>query len=342
MASPLSADRLLAALRAEGVNVIEYGNWRSHNRNHKGAFGPVNGVMIHHTVSSGTDSSVRLCYDGYSELPGPLCHGVIAKNGAVYLTSSGRANHAGKGDSDVLRAVVAERALPATTDNDTDGNSHFYGFECINLGDGDDPWPEAQLDAIERVGAAICRAYGWSAASVIGHKEWTNTKIDPRGFSMGDMRARIERRLGGKPQPKPDGGSSGTSYTVKAGDTLSAVGRAHGVPWKEIAAANGIGAPYTIKPGQRLTLPGTSGPRFEPFPGADWFKNAPHSPIVTAMGRRLVEVGCSAYGSGPGPQWTTADRESFRQWQMHLGDDPEYCDGWPGRRQWDALKVPKV
>ncbi|KAA6220606.1 hypothetical protein CP973_00340 [Streptomyces albofaciens JCM 4342] len=81
---------------------------------------------------------------------------------------------------------------------------------------------------------------------------------------------------------------------------------------------------------------------YEPFPGADWFKRSPRSPIVTAMGRRLVEEGCSAYSDGPGPQWTNADRESFRKWQKRLGDAPQYCDGWPGRRQWDALKVPKV
>ncbi|WP_369383951.1 N-acetylmuramoyl-L-alanine amidase [Streptomyces sp. cg36] len=80
-----------------------------------------------------------------------------------------------------------------------DGNSHFYGFECENLGDGRDPWPAAQLDAIERTAAAICRIHSWSARSVIGHLEWSDWKNDPRGFGMPDMRARIGRRLGGKP-----------------------------------------------------------------------------------------------------------------------------------------------
>ncbi|RCG16977.1 CHAP domain-containing protein [Streptomyces reniochalinae] len=93
------------------------------------------------------------------------------------------------------------------------------------------------------------------------------------------------------------------------------------------------------------TLPGASKPKpkgYEPFPGAAWFKRNPKSPIVTAMGKRLVAEGCSAYKSGPGSQWTNADRESFRKWQRKLGDAPAYCDGWPGRKQWDALKVPKV
>ncbi|MEU2179728.1 peptidoglycan-binding protein [Streptomyces thermolilacinus] len=288
MATPFTPDRLAAILRAEGVRVIEYGKWRTHNRNHRGTFGPINGVMIHHTVSSGTDHSVRLCYDGYAALPGPLCHGVIAKNGDVYLISAGRANHAGAGDAGVLAAVRDERALPAPNDRSADGNVHFYGFEAINRGNGADPWPDEQLDAIERVSAAICRAYGWSAASVIGHKEWTNQKTDPRGFSMTTMRERIDRRLATKPgRPVP-------------------------------------------------------APKFEPFPGVEFFKRYPRSAIITAMGRRLVAERCGAYSQGPGPQFTAADLRSYAKWQRKLGYTGRDADGWPGRKSWDALKVPKV
>lgn len=206
MATPLSADRLVAALRAEGLTVVEHRSWRTHNRNSMGPWGPMHGVMIHHTVTKGTASSVALCYTGHSTLPGPLCHGVIAKDGSVYLISSGRANHAGSGDDDVLRAVIDEQALPADNEANTDGNRHFYGFEAINLGDGEDPWPAAQLEAIERASAAICRAHGWSSRSVIGHLEWQPGKIDPRGFTMDSMRTRIADRLDAaptKPAPTP-------------------------------------------------------------------------------------------------------------------------------------------
>lgn len=195
MAAPLSADRFLDALRAEGLSVVEHRSWRTHNRNHKGPWGPVHGVMIHHTVTSGTQGSVDLCYDGHSALPGPLCHGVIDKGGTVHLVGCGRANHAGKGDGAVLRAVIAETALPPDSRADTDGNARFYGFEAINLGDGADPWPEAQLMAIEKAAAALCRAHGWSENSVIGHLEWQPGKVDPRGFSMTSMRRRIKDRL---------------------------------------------------------------------------------------------------------------------------------------------------
>ncbi|MBK3556310.1 N-acetylmuramoyl-L-alanine amidase [Streptomyces sp. MBT56] len=201
MATPLSADRLLKALRDEGLEVVEHRSWRTNNRNHKGLWGPTHGVMIHHTVTSGTASSVELCYNGHSALPGPLCHGVIAKDGTVHLVGNGRANHAGSGDDDVLRAVIAERELPPDNEANTDGNRHFYGFEAVNLGDGKDPWPAAQLLAIERAAAAVCRAHGWDQRSVLGHLEWQPGKIDPRGFTMDSMRTRIGKRLGAKPTP---------------------------------------------------------------------------------------------------------------------------------------------
>ncbi|MFI5862030.1 N-acetylmuramoyl-L-alanine amidase [Streptomyces sp. NPDC051546] len=195
MSAPLSADRFLGALRAEGLTVVEIGGWRTHNRNHKGPWGPVHGVMLHHTVTHGTAYTVQLCRDGHADLPGPLCHGVITKDGRVHLVGNGRANHAGAGDSDVLAAVIAERRLPPDHSSDTDGNRYFYGFECENLGDGQDPWPAAQLDAMARASAALCRAHGWTARSVIGHLEWRPGKIDPKGFTMASMRTRVEERL---------------------------------------------------------------------------------------------------------------------------------------------------
>ncbi|MET9661875.1 N-acetylmuramoyl-L-alanine amidase [Streptomyces sp. NPDC006510] len=195
MSSPMSASRFLEVLMNEGLTVVQVGDWRTHNRNHKGPWGPVNGVMIHHTVTKGTESTVRICRDGYPDLPGPLCHGVIAKDGQVHLVGYGRANHAGLGDDDVLRAVVAEKRLPGDNEANTDGNQYFYGFECENLGDGKDPWPAVQLEAIEKAAAAICRHHGWNSRSVIGHKEWQPGKVDPRGFTMDEMRTRIHERL---------------------------------------------------------------------------------------------------------------------------------------------------
>ncbi|MFB7554422.1 N-acetylmuramoyl-L-alanine amidase [Streptomyces brevispora] len=191
MSSPMSASTFLAALKNEGLTVVQVGDWRTHNRSHKGSWGPVNGVMIHHTATKGTDATVRICRDGRTGLPGPLCHGVITKDGRVHLVGHGRTNHAGLGDGDVLRAVIAEKGLPPDNEADTDGNQYFYGFECENLGDGEDPWPDVQLEAIAKAAAAVCRHHGWTSRSVIGHLEWQPGKVDPRGFTMASMRARI-------------------------------------------------------------------------------------------------------------------------------------------------------
>ncbi|MGW3651083.1 peptidoglycan-binding protein [Streptomyces sp. NPDC000878] len=191
MATPLSASTALSAFKAEGLDVREVRSWATHNRNHVGAWGPVNGVMIHHTGPySSTAGMVALCYNGRDDLPGPVCHGVIDKTGAVHLVGWGRANHAGRGDSDVLDAVKAETKLPVDDQGNADGNPHFYGFELINAGNGKDPWPEAQVEAAARAAAALCRKHGWTAGSVIGHREWQPGKIDPT-FDMDDFRARV-------------------------------------------------------------------------------------------------------------------------------------------------------
>ncbi|MFF8716150.1 N-acetylmuramoyl-L-alanine amidase [Streptomyces sp. NPDC015184] len=201
MAASLTASEVIAALRAEGVRVVEVGNWRTHNRNSKGPWGPVNGSIVHHTVTKGTAATVAMVRDGYASLPGPLCHGMIAKDGRVHMVGWGRTNHAGGGDPRVLDQVIAEsygtRPTPPTKGNanGVDGNARFYGWECENLGDGKDPWPKAQYDAIVRVQAALCRTHGWSAKSVIGHLEWSNDKVDPRGFTMSKLRSDVAERL---------------------------------------------------------------------------------------------------------------------------------------------------
>lgn len=191
----MNADQMTASLRRWGLVVDEHPGWRTNNRNAAGPWGPVNGTMVHHTAGSDGQGIINLCYVGRSDLPGPLCHGVVHKDGSVTLVGNGRANHAGSGSSAVYTAIVNETALPKPGPDTVDGNTHFYGWECVNKGDGSDPWPEVQLDAIARVQAAVCEHHGWSAGSVIGHKEWTTRKIDPRGFSMDSMRGRVQEHM---------------------------------------------------------------------------------------------------------------------------------------------------
>lgn len=202
MSTPLTADQILKAFKAEGLTVHEVRDWRHHNRAGHGGWGPMNGVMLHHTAAH---NALNVVYDGRPDLPGPLAHVYLDKKGELWLTSAGRANHAGGGDPRVLAAVVGESYAskpPATHEHEgssgaIDGNSHFYGFECENLGDGKEPWPDVQVQAMVKASAALCRAHKWSAKSVIGHLEWSDWKPDPKGaaVAMPTLRADIAAAL---------------------------------------------------------------------------------------------------------------------------------------------------
>lgn len=193
MANPLTADQILAALAAEGVNVAEHPGWRTHNRAGHGAWGPVHGVVIHHTAGT---NSLELCYNGRSDLPGPLCHTHLAKTGVATLVGNGRANHGGRFAANAVAAMIDESPTHPRPDADEpiDANAIAYGLEVENLGDGKDPYPAGQYDAAVRWAAALCRAHGWSAESVIGHKEGTRRKSDP-SFPMDTFRTDVAERL---------------------------------------------------------------------------------------------------------------------------------------------------
>lgn len=193
MSTPLTADRLIAALKAEGVKVAERSGWRTHNRNSRGPWGPVNGVVIHHTAGS---NSLALCWSGLSDLPGPLCHTHLAKDGLATMVGHGRTNHGGTFAQNAHDAVLKESSAHPRPDasEPVDANARYYGIEIENLGDGHDPYPAAQYDAAVRWTAAICRAHGWSSDSVIGHKEGTRRKIDP-SFDMDTFRDAVAARL---------------------------------------------------------------------------------------------------------------------------------------------------
>lgn len=203
MATPLTADRLLDALCAEGLIVYEHAGWRTHNRDAATGktFGPVIGVLIHHT---GGHNDRELCFNGRADLPGPLCHSWLGKTAGLWMLGNGRTNHAGSVDLDVLNALRAETSpLPKDDQANADGNDVLYGLEIENLGNGRDPYPAKQYDQAVRWAAAICRAHGWSARSVAGHKEVQPGKIDP-SFDMDVFRAAVAARLAHTPDWNPN------------------------------------------------------------------------------------------------------------------------------------------
>ncbi|MFC9287259.1 peptidoglycan-binding protein [Streptomyces sp. NPDC057052] len=82
-------------------------------------------------------------------------------------------------------------------------------------------------------------------------------------------------------------------------------------------------------------------PALAPFPGAQFFHKGQRSPVIASMGKRLVKEGCGKYRTGPGPEWTDADRQSYAAWQHKIGFEGAEANGIPGRSSWDRLRVPE-
>lgn len=93
------------------------------------------------------------------------------------------------------------------------------------------------------------------------------------GCATTTTRAPVEDRALERPEaaalanPRPAAPPAAGSYTVRRNDTLYSIAWRHDLDYKALAAANGIGAPYTIHPGRRLRLP-AGGPEPPPQPPA--------------------------------------------------------------------------
>ncbi|MFJ4682066.1 N-acetylmuramoyl-L-alanine amidase [Streptomyces sp. NPDC088789] len=227
MATPLTPDRFVAILKAEGVKISEYPGWRTRERDDETGkpFGPVHMIVNHHTA--GTNSRDIVAKNGVAGLPGPLAHIHLAKTGVATLCSAGRANHAGTMAKNAFGSFLNERTVhpkPSRASGTVDGNDVSYGIETENKGDNKDVYPQVQYDAWVRMNAAICRHFGWSGESCAGHLETSvEGKVDPRGpvegygtrgrftFSMAQFRKDVAERLkhaaswapGSAPAPKP-------------------------------------------------------------------------------------------------------------------------------------------
>jgi peptidoglycan-N-acetylglucosamine deacetylase len=77
---------------------------------------------------------------------------------------------------------------------------------------------------------------------------------------------------------------SGTSHTVKSGEWLFSIARQYGVSPYTLAQVNGIGAPYTIRPGQVLVIPsgGTA-----PVPGTGGTYTVQRGDTIFSIARKL-------------------------------------------------------
>ncbi|MFE6126717.1 peptidoglycan-binding protein [Streptomyces sp. NPDC056437] len=185
--------------------------------------------------------------------------------------------------------------------------------------------------------------YGHS--QIRGQNHW-----DPGGIDISIVPGKASSTGGSKPATGGGTTTPGTKvYTVKAGDTLSTIAKAHGTTLAKLLTLNKLANPNTIKVGQLLTVPSAAAPakpaqpKYEPFPGANFFHVGRSSPIITALGRRLVALGFGKhYSNGPGPDFTNADKANIRDFQRSRPELASDADGIPGPKTWAALRIPKL
>jgi len=181
------------ALRAAqaGLPVVKFVDWRTRTsraqRNANGGkYEPI-GVIDHHTappVPFELDSLKNKCNIS-----------IRHPDGAVCLLNAGWAHDSGWGDKFVLEAVRSDAPLPRPSDTYKTlkpdpvpggenpgilGNPFFVDIEVQHLGDGS-PLLEVMLQALIVTNAAICEFMRWNPQTrVIGHRDWTRRKVDPR------------------------------------------------------------------------------------------------------------------------------------------------------------------
>jgi hypothetical protein len=179
----MNAIWLASALNSAGCKTVELAGWQTRTR--PGVFGPVRGVLCHHTAgpATGNAPSLSTIVNGRPDLPGPLSHLHLARDGTFSVIAAGRCNHAG----------------PGAWQGVTSGNTSFIGIEAENAGDGTDPWPDVQMEAYAKGVAAILKHIGAPAIMCVGHKEYAlppGRKIDP-SFNMTAFRQKVSAFMGG-------------------------------------------------------------------------------------------------------------------------------------------------
>lgn len=197
---------------------------------------------------------------------GPLEGGpaIVAKYGA------NTGNRADSGDAPQVPGLnivcwqyTSAAHVPGVSANTVDMNV-FYGsvddFKALGV-KGSVPAPSAPAPAPTAPGNGFYTVVSGDTLSGIGAKlgvAWptiaaTNGIVAPYTIFPGQ---RLKVFGGSAGQAGVVAAVAGGQYVVVSGDTLSGIGAKTGHGWQDIANLNGIKAPYTIYPGQRLNLPG--------------------------------------------------------------------------------------
>ncbi|NYD84964.1 LysM peptidoglycan-binding domain-containing protein [Cellulomonas oligotrophica] len=101
--------------------------------------------------------------------------------------------------------------------------------------------------------SAIARTYGSSVPAIV-----QANGLDHRAFIRIGQQLTIPAHGSGTPAAATPTPTTSGGYTVRTGDTVSAIAARHGTTVQAVVAANGLDARAFIRAGQRLTVPGAA------------------------------------------------------------------------------------
>ncbi|MCY8136225.1 N-acetylmuramoyl-L-alanine amidase [Bacillus spizizenii] len=190
-----------------------------------------------------------------------------AANEISYMigNTSSTSFHFAVDDKEVIQGLPLNRNAWHTGDgtNGT-GNRKSIGVEICYSKSGGARYKAAEKLAIKFV-AQLLKERGWGVDRVRKHQDWNGKYCPHRILSEGrwdGVKAAIAdelRKIGVKSSASSGGSSgSGTTYTVKKGDTLSGIAKAEGVSVANLQKWNNIKDPNKITIGQKLKLKGSS------------------------------------------------------------------------------------
>lgn len=173
---------ILQYLKKYEVNYIEWEDWETRARYGPDLrdFTPI-GLINHHTAGTDYYNPERLL---------TKCNFYVSPDGVTFILSAGYQADSGYGDPTVVERMVDDGPILPPTDTvhsqRINGNPFFVDIEVGHWGMGE-PIPVIQRDELIRLNAAICDYYEWDPNTrLIGHKEWTRRKVDPRWSFNGE------------------------------------------------------------------------------------------------------------------------------------------------------------
>jgi len=349
---------VLEVLQAAGLDVEAEPGWET-RRGSRYSFdhrpGGTLGMIVHHTAAGGSaDMPCRnICVNGRSDLKGPLVQFLLGRSGKLLLISQNRCNHAGRGSSEVVKDLEANRDITAEFDagqgaynarnfperqNDYKrGNGVLWGVEVENNGIGEE-YSAEQLKALVKLCAAMCKWQGWDHNRIIHHREWTSRKYDMS--YTGPLRELVKKamtsnrwqlpksavQIGTKPPAKPAARSSALRRGDK-GDEVKEIQQALSQLGYTVTVDGdfGVGTHWAIRRFQkkhRLTVDGIVGPKTLSVLRANQKR-----PVVTTEQREFPGVIIKRGARGPDVRWI----------QQHIG--VKLVDGVFGRGTERAVKA---